>query len=281
MQSASEDRAVSDAIRERIVETGRISLNVREAGRGPVVIFLHGITAVGAVWDPILLKVKDSLRGIGVDQRGHGRSDKPETGYSANDYSLDVIALIEALDSGPAIVVGHSLGARNGVVAATLRPDLVQAVVAVDFTPYIETEVFDSLESRVNGGDRAFASQQEIEDYLHNRYTRLPPDAIKRRARHGYVPVDDHFRPLASPAAMTATANGLREELETAFKSVERPVLLVRGAESKLVSAAALARTRQLRPDMPTIVVEDTDHYVPEEAPDVVARAILEFSLQK
>jgi 2-(acetamidomethylene)succinate hydrolase len=281
MQSASREAAGDDLIHERIIETGRISLNVRETGRGPVAIFLHGITAVGAVWDPILLKVRDSLRAIGVDQRGHGLSGKPEAGYSASDYSHDVIALIEALDSGPAIIVGHSLGARNGVVAATLRPDLVQSVVAVDFTPYIETEVFDSLESRVNGGDRAFQSQQEIEQYLQNRYAKLPPDAIKRRAKHGYRSVGDHFRPLASPAAMAATANGLREELESAFKSVNRPVLLVRGAESKLVSPAALARTQQLRPDMPTIVVEDTDHYVPEEAPDTIASAILDFALRK
>jgi 2-(acetamidomethylene)succinate hydrolase len=281
MQSAAGNATGDRLIRERIIDTGRISLNVREAGRGPVAIFLHGITAVGAVWDPILLKVKDSLRAIGVDQRGHGRSGKPEAGYSASDYSQDVIALIEAMDSGPAIIVGHSLGARNGVVAATMRPDLVQSVVAVDFTPYIEAEVFDSLESRVNGGDRAFQSQQEIEEYLQNRYTKLPPDAIKRRAKHGYRSAGDHFRPLASPAAMAATANGLREELETAFKSIERPVLLVRGAESKLVSPTALARTQQLRPDMPTIVVEDTDHYVPEEAPDAVASAILNFARQK
>jgi 2-(acetamidomethylene)succinate hydrolase len=76
---------------------------------------------------------------------------------------------------------------------------------------------------------------------------------------------------------MAATASGLREELESSFKSVERPVLMVRGAESKLVSAAALARTRVLRPDMPALVVENTDHYVPEEAPDEIAAAILDF----
>jgi 2-(acetamidomethylene)succinate hydrolase len=270
-------QSTGDSIREHIVETGRIAFNAREAGQGPAAIFLHGITAVGAVWDPILVKVKNSLRAIAVDQRGHGLSSKPDSGYSANDLSQDVLALIEALDCGPAIIVGHSLGARNGVVAATLRPDLVRSVVAVDFTPYIETEVFDALESRVNGGDREFKTRQEIEEYLQNRYTKLPPDAIKRRAKHGYRSVGDRFRPLASPLAMSATANGLREELETAFKRVERPVLLIRGAESKLVSPAALQRTQQLRPDMPTIVVKDTDHYVPEEASDTVASALLDF----
>src|SRR3979411_2621965 len=104
----------SDSMREHVFMISRIALNLREIGQGQVAIFLHGITAVGAVWDPILHRLKDSLRAVGVYQRGNGLSDKPATGYLAADFSHDVIALIEALDCGPAIVVGHSLGARNG-----------------------------------------------------------------------------------------------------------------------------------------------------------------------
>lgn len=268
----------SVAICEHRIDTGRIVLNAREAGHGPLTVFLHGITANGAVWDPVVSKVSGSLRAIALDQRGHGKSDKPANAYTANDYALDVIALVETLDCGPAIVVGHSLGARNGVIAATLRPDLIQGVVAIDFTPYIETEVFDALESRVNGGNRAFHSQEEIEEYLQNRYVKLPPDAVNRRAVHGYTRVGDHFRPRADASAMSQTANGLRENLVPAYQQVTRPVLMVRGADSKLVSEAALAATRLLRPDMTTLVVDNTDHYVPEEASEVIAAAVLGFA---
>jgi len=268
----------SSIIREHKVQTARLTLNAREAGSGPVAIFLHGITAVGAVWDPVINRLAGSFRAVAIDQRGHGLSDKPQSSYSAAELSDDVIALVEALGSGPAVIVGHSLGARNAVVAATRRPDLIRSVVAVDFTPYIEDEVFASLESRVNGGDRDFASSEEVEDYLHNRYPLLPPDAVKRRAKHGYVARGNTLRPLADPAAMAATARGLREDLVPAFTAVKTPVLLIRGAGSKLVSAAALEKTRTLRPDMPTLVVADTDHYVPEEDPDAVASAVLDFA---
>jgi 2-(acetamidomethylene)succinate hydrolase len=115
---------------------------------------------------------------------------------------------------------------------------------------------------------------------LQGRYPKLPPEAIKRRAQHAYYSLGDHFRPLADAAAMSATARGLREDLVPAFTEVERPVLLIRGAESKLVSAAALTQTHQLRPDMSTIVVNNTDHYVPEEAPETIAQAILNFALK-
>ena len=266
-----------EATRTHRINTGRITLNVREAGEGPVAIFLHGITSNGAVWEPVMMALRSGMRCFAVDQRGHGLSDKPDGDYGASGYSKDVLALIETLDAGPAVIVGHSLGARNGVVAATLRPDLVSAVVAIDFTPYIEVEVLDALESRVNAGDRTFVSREEIEDYLHGRYAMMPPDAIRRRAYSAYQEISGGFRPLASPRAMAQTATGLREDLEPAFKAVNRPVLVVRGAVSKFVSAAALEKTRKLRPDLPALVVEGTDHYVNEEEPEVVSRAILDF----
>ena len=262
-------------IMEHMIDTDRIALNVRETGAGPVVIFLHGITAAATVWDPILHHVGSRFRAIAVDQRGHGRSGKPEHEYSADAFAKDVIALIETLGCGPAVVVGHSLGARNAVVAAVQRPDLVRAAVAVDFTPYIEDEVFELLEARVNGGDRPFASLEEIEAYLQNRYVNLPADAVRRRARHAYHRVGEEFWPLANPAAMAATARGLREDLVPPFKAVQMPVYLVRGADSKLVSPAAWERTRKLRPDLAAFEVQGTDHYVPEEAPAAVAAAVL------
>lgn len=266
-----------DPVQARRIDTGRITLNIREAGRGPVAIFLHGITSNSAVWDPQLLALKDIVHGVAVDQRGHGLSDKPDSGYEAIDFAEDIVALIRRLDAGPAFIVGHSLGARNGVEAAALAPDLVRGVVAIDFTPYIETEVLDQLAARVNGGDRLFASQQDIEDYLRARYPLMPPAAIRRRAESAYCPAEGGLRPLASSRAMSQTAEGLRGDLVPAFTDVKRPVLIVRGALSKLVSPAALDKTRALRPDLPVMVVDNVDHYVNEEAPEVMTAAIRDF----
>jgi 2-(acetamidomethylene)succinate hydrolase len=260
------------------IDVGRLTLNVREVGAGPLMIFLHGITSNSAIWDPIALALKGSFRCIAVDQRGHGLSDKPATGYRANDYAGDVAALIGKLNVGAAIVVGNSLGARNAVATAVLRPDLVTSVVAIDFTPFIEVEIMDALETRVKAGDRSFASQAEIETYLRDRYPLMPPYAVTRRATSAYETVDGRLRPRAMPKAMADTVDGLREELETAFQKVTRPVLVVRGAESKFVTAAALEKTRKLRPDLPVLVVPKVDHYVNEEAPEIMTQAILDFA---
>ena len=208
-----------------------------------------------------------------VDQRGHGRAPKPVSGYSAENYAQDVKAML----TEKALLIGHSLGARNALVAGARYPEHVAAVVAIDFTPYIETEVFDALDARVAGGERIFSSLEEIRNYLSQRYPRLPEDAIERRARHGYECVHGRWRPLASPAAMRQTCAGLREDLSPALKEISVPVLFLRGAESKLVSRQAWAKTRALRPDIAAREIADADHYVHEEQPAAVAAEVLEF----
>ncbi len=109
------------------------------------------------------------------------------------------LRLIQATSTAPAIIVGHSLGARNGVVAATYAKRVGRGVVAIEFTPFIEPEVLETLEKRVNGGNRAFASKDEIISYLSARYPLMPQDAVARRAAYGYVEHQGVFRPLADP----------------------------------------------------------------------------------
>ncbi|WP_068414390.1 alpha/beta hydrolase [Labrenzia sp. OB1] len=261
----------------RRIDTGRITLNIREAGSGPLMLFFHGITANSATLAPLAAHFSDRFTTIAVDQRGHGLSDKPESGYGADDFADDISALIRTLDLGPAVLVGHSLGSRNAVAAAARFPELIRSVVAIDFTPYIEAEVFDALEARVNAGDQLFHDLKAVETYLAARYPNIPAQAIRIRAESGYREVEGGLRPLAFPSAMSQIAAGLRADLTRTYRDIRRPVLLMRGEESKLVSAEALAKTSRLRPDLPVVVVPGADHYVNEVSPDITFKAITNF----
>ena len=101
--------------------------------------------------------------------------------------------------------------------------------------------------------------------------------AVARRAKYGYVEADVGWRALADPAAMRQTAQGLRADLEPALSAIRVPTLLIRGADSRLVSPAAWAKTTALRPDLPAIEVADGDHYAPEEVHGPIADEIGRF----
>lgn len=261
-----------------MIRLPHINLHAVEGGQGPLALMFHGITGSGYVFESVIEDLGGQFRCLSFDQRGHGRSDKPVSGYAARDFVEDIAAIVRHLDAGPALLIGHSLGSRNALEAGARYPNLVAGVVGIEFVPYIEAQVFDDLDARVASGDRVFSSVEAIEAYLTGRYRLMPAESVSRRAKYGYWKADAGWRPLADPRAMAQISKGLREDLEPVLKSIRVPTLLIRGAASKLVSPEAWARAKALRPDIPAVELEGADHYVQEEVPRAVVREILSFS---
>ena len=249
----------------------------KDKGKGPLAILLHGITANAYVLLPLMERLADHFRVVSIDMRGHGRSSMPATGYAARDYADDIEALVRHLDSGPALLIGHALGARDAFVAAARDNGLVSGVVAIDFTPFIDEQVFVALGERIGHGNRLFADTTAIATALGERYPLTPPESIDRRVRYGYRAVEGGWRPLAEAAAMVETAHGMRESFEADFKSLKVPTLLIRGAESKFISPEVWARTKALRPDMRFVELPNADHYAAEQIPGPIADEVLSF----
>ncbi|MFC5500732.1 alpha/beta fold hydrolase [Lysinimonas soli] len=248
-----------------------VDIAFRVRGDGPAIVLLHGTSANHAVWEPVAEALAGSATVICLDQRGHGRSDKPASGYTGKDFAGDVITVLDALGIDRAIVGGHSLGARNAWLVGAAHPERTRAVLAVDYTPYVETAVIDELASRVAAGDRAFSTVGEIEQYLQERYPRMPADAVARRARWGYRRLDDgSWRPLADPAAMAQLIEGLRTPWAEEFAAVAVPMTDLRGADSRIVSEAAWNAAIAARPQDRWVVDPGSDHYVPEENPGLI-----------
>jgi pimeloyl-ACP methyl ester carboxylesterase len=91
------------------LETG-LNLSYAEQGSesGPVVLLLPGPTDSWRSYEPVLDHLPHWIRAIAVSQRGHGDSDKPDSGYGVEDFAGDVIELLNALEIDRAVLVGHS-----------------------------------------------------------------------------------------------------------------------------------------------------------------------------
>ena len=256
---------------------GGVTLHAVAMEKGPLAILLHGITANAYVFLPLMERLAGHFRLVSIDMRGHGRSSKPATGYAAKDYADDIEALIRHLDVGPALLIGHALGARDAFIAGARNKGLVSGIVAIDFTPFIDEQVFVALGQRISGGNRVFSDTAAIAAALSERYPMTPPQAIQRRVTYGYRTVEGGWRPLAETATMVETAAGMRESFEADFNSLKVPTLLLRGAQSKVISPDVWARTKALRPDMRFIELPNADHYAAEQVPDAIAAEILNF----
>ncbi len=112
---------------------GGVRLAVREwPGRGPSILLLHGLASSSHIWDLVAPRLAPRFRVVAYDQRGHGRSGKPSSGYGFDRLIADAAAVIGTLGLGRPVVVGHSWGANVTLQLAVDRAELVSGDVLVD-----------------------------------------------------------------------------------------------------------------------------------------------------
>ena len=99
----------------------------------PPLLLLHGLASAARIWDFVApLLAAQGYAVTALDQRGHGESDKPETGYDFTTMLADVDAAMEALGIVRPVLVGHSWGAMVALQYVVTYPERVTALVAVD-----------------------------------------------------------------------------------------------------------------------------------------------------
>lgn len=108
-------------------------LYYREEGSGdPPLVFIHGGAVDHSTWDEHVAHFAPSHRCVAMDLRGHGHSDTAAA-YTTDLWRDDVLAIMDELRLGPAVLVGASRGGGIANRLAVDYPDRVKAVVMVDF----------------------------------------------------------------------------------------------------------------------------------------------------
>jgi pimeloyl-ACP methyl ester carboxylesterase len=95
-------------------------------------VFLHGLTGWWQAYTDDFDEYGGGWHIFAPDLRGHGKSSKPEKGYSLPDYAGDIIAFLQEVVGEPVVLVGHSLGALVTLSVAHLSPNNVRALIAND-----------------------------------------------------------------------------------------------------------------------------------------------------
>ena len=110
------------------------------AGSGPLVIGIPSMGDLRAEYRFLTPQlVAAGYRVVRMDVRGHGESDIQWSDYSVAGIGQDILALVRALDAGPAILIGDSMAAGAAIWAAVEAPELVKALVLLG--PVVRGEV--------------------------------------------------------------------------------------------------------------------------------------------
>lgn len=113
------------------VKANDIELYFEESGNGDPIIFVHGWMEDYSMWSSQIEYFSREYMVVAYDQRGHGRSDKPEKGYSIQTLSDDLFSFSQNLNIERFILIGHSMGGMAAMVFALAHPDKISKLILI------------------------------------------------------------------------------------------------------------------------------------------------------
>lgn len=261
-----------------ILERDGVALHVVAEGEGEPVVLLHGHTLDLRVWDEIVpALVAAGLRAIRYDQRGHGRSASPPSGYRWGDHAADLAEVIARVAGGPAHLVGLSKGGGIALELALRRPELVRTLALIG--PLVpDAPVSDELLASFKALAKAIRSTGPAavmgEVWLSHP---LIASAAARPGARGRLEAMLRTFPAGEYLATVRDAPDRVWKLTDRLGEIAAPTLVVRGAREvqDFVSSAELLATGV--PGARLVIVPESGHLVPLEQPAAVVAALREF----
>jgi pimeloyl-ACP methyl ester carboxylesterase len=181
-------------------------------------------------------------RVVALDQRGHGDSEWAPAGrYRRTDFVADIAALLDHLGYDAATIVALSLGGLNGIAFAAAHPDRVRGLVVVDVVPTVARAGTAAIRAQL--AVRDFATLEDAIAHAHGFNPRRTLTNLRERLRHAMRRgPDGRWAYKFDPAAGAGTDGAEIERLWLDVRRLRCPTLLVRGAESPILSAEGVAR---------------------------------------
>jgi pimeloyl-ACP methyl ester carboxylesterase len=251
-----------------------ISLPYVEQGdaSGVPVLMLHGGTDSWRSFEPVLPHLPDDIRAVAVTMRGHGDAPKPESGYRVEDLAGDVIALMEELDLGAGVLVGHSMGTMVAQRIAIEAPERVLGLVLGGAFGQPQANSPGLLELRAEFGEIEDPVARELAHEFQASTTARPldPDQLA-------VFVDETRK---VPARVWREIFSAFPEVDYAAElaALAPPALIVQGGRDEMIPPKERHALLGLLPGARLIVYEGAGHALHWEQPERFAADIVEFS---
>ena len=199
------------------------------------------------------------------DAAGHRRP--PPAVFTTEAFVEDLASFVRSL--GPAIVIGHSMGALHAWCLAAAHPDLVRALVIEDMAPDFRGRTADGWAALMHAWPQPFEDAEAMRAFFGDVAGQYFMDSFDHGpdgyTLHGDV---DTFRRISDE---WGTRHFWNE-----WDAVAVPSLLIE-ASSSITPARQMAEMAALKGDSRHVVVEGAGHLVHDERPDEYRRAVTEF----
>ena len=268
--------------------SGDVTLHYRalgKAGKAPILIN-HGLSYFSYDWLGIAADLAADREVIAFDMRGFGDStESGERKYGIRDFAQDIVHLMDHLEYGSAVLLGHSMGGRNVMFCAAENPARVAAVIGVDSAPQNAPAGSDRIAKSVAGVPMSFPSVDAAVAHF-GRDAKDP--AVRARFEAYLKPVpggfaikrDTIFRERMKKTVETGERPKPDADLWQVLAGISCPILVVRGAQSDMFAPEMKGRITAANARA-TVVEVAGGHNVGGDNPKGLVAAVRQFLDQK
>jgi pimeloyl-ACP methyl ester carboxylesterase len=236
-------------------------------GAKPTVVCAHGLTRNARDFDTLGAALQPEFRVICPDVVGRGQSDwlTNADDYGLVQYLADMTALIARLDVEHVDWVGTSMGGLIGMRLAAQPSTPIRRLILNDVGPYVAQSAMQRIADYV-GEDPRFADLHETEAYLrkvHAPFGCLSDDDWRHMAEHSTRPLGNggyrlHYDPAIGEIYKKKPVEAI--ELWDVWDAIRCPVLVLRGAESDVLTAETAREMMQRGPQARVETFADIGH---------------------
>lgn len=268
-----------EVARSRALDVRGLRLHVLQSGPAdaPALCFLHGGAAHAHWFDKVTPALVDRFHVVALDQRGHGESQWAEPpAYGTEDFTDDLLGLMDRLGWQRMAVIGHSMGGHNAMAFSAWYPERVSALVIVDSRPAIPSQRLDVMHTRGRRLPRAHPTQEAaVQAFrLLPRETFAEPAFLAHLARAGMMPRNGGWGWRFDPATY-----GVRRPVDAwpLLSRIRAPTLIVRGGLSPVLPAEMAERLRATIPGASLVTIASAYHHLTLDRPAEFTAELLRF----
>ena len=259
---------------------------------GRKLVFLHGVMGSGANWRRVVPHFQEKYCNLTYDQRGHGWSFKPKSGYAPEDYSLDLKLILDELNWNKVVLIGHSMGGRNALHFAQKYPQRLEALVIEDIGPQGNIAAMEATIRMVEMVPVPFANKFEAKQYFDGEFTRVLTESSKgqdaaRRAhilaQYFYTNIDARADGTANwrfskDAILSSLRLGHFQPRWEAVRDLTIPTLFIRGEHSQDFPKEEFEKVLALQnPNIRGVEVPNAGHWIHFDNPSGFIAVLDEF----
>ena len=246
------------------------------AAKAPLVL-LHGLMGFAANWGKVWPFFDRERLVLAFDQRGHGRSEKPNHGYAPEDYARDLKTLLDELGWTRAHIVGHSMGGRVALAFAHGHPSYCISLTMEDSGAGPRPDRSNWIRGLLGGIPTPFPDREEAKRFFSESFQGDPLTAGFLHANLETKPGGSLDWRFHAPGMIETVEKGRCLDAFPQFRSIVAPTLLVRGERSVEFPQNEAEEMAGARKNVELVVIPGAGHFVHAEAPKPFSEALASF----